>query len=113
MTFELDHSTEPPRITANGKPVPYETFVSFFVKYIGLSANGYDAVARTGTTQAGAQTTGFKTTYLDGQTTQVRLLERDAGSKYIQVNDQASFYISNEKVELLIDRLDAALAAGK
>ena len=69
---------------------------------------GYDAAAK-----PGEQTLALKTTYLDGQTTQVRLLERDAGSKYIQVNDQASFYLSDEKVGLLLDRLDAALAAGQ
>ena len=108
MTFELDHSTEPPRVTANGKPVPYETFVSFFVKYIGLNADGYDAAAT-----PGEQTLALKTTYLDGQTAQARLLERDAGSKYIQVNDQAGFYLSDDKVALLRDRLDAALAAGQ
>jgi hypothetical protein len=111
VTFELDHTTDPPGVTANGKPVPYESFVSFFVKYIGLSADGHDATPAPSAAKPGAQTAAFKTTYLDGKTSQARLLERDAGSKYIQVNNQASFYLSDEKVGLLLDRLDAALAA--
>ena len=106
VTFELDHTTDPPGVTANGKPVPYESFVSFFVKYIGLSAEGYDAESK-----PGKETATLTTTYRDGKTSQARLLERDAGSKYIQVNDQASFYLSDEKVGLLLDRLDAAVAA--
>jgi hypothetical protein len=106
--FELDHSADPPRVTANGKPVSYEEFVSLFVKYVGLSADGHDSAAK-----PGEESLTLKTTYLDGQTAQVRLLERDAGSKYMQVNDQASFYLSDQKVGLLLDRLDAAIAAGQ
>ena len=106
VKFDLDHTTNPPSVTANGKPVSYEDFVSLFVKYIGLTADGYDATAK-----PGAQTLGLTTTYVDGRSVQVRLLERDAASKYIQVNDQASFYLSDEKVRLVLDRLDSTLAA--
>jgi hypothetical protein len=106
--FVLDHGTEQPTISANGKTVPYEDFVSLFVKYIGLAADGFDAEARPGT-----ETLKLTTTYLDGSTAQVALLERDTGSKYMQANGQAGFYLSDEKVGRLLDRLDAALAAGQ
>lgn len=106
VTFALDHKTQPPAITADGKPVPYAAFVSFFVKYIALSADGHDAAANPGTAVL-----TLKTTYVDGQARQVILLERDAGSKYMQVDGEASFYVSDETVTLLLDRLDQALAA--
>ncbi len=105
VTFKLDHATDPPGVTANGKAVPYESFVSLFVKYIGLSAEGYDAGPK-----PGQPTVTLTTTYTDGNTTQVKLLERDAGSRYMETGGQASFYLSEDKVKLLMDRLDAALA---
>ena len=108
VMFELDHSTQPPRITSGSKLIPYEAFVSFFVKYITLSADGYDGAAK-----PGAQTLALKTTYLDGRAAQVRLLAREDGGQYLQVEDQATFYLSDEGVMLLLDRLDAALAAGQ
>lgn len=111
VQFALDHSADPPAITANGKPIPYEDFVSFFVKYIGLSADGYDLSANAGASEPGAVALTLTTTYLDGKTTHARLLERDASSKYISVDNQAAFYLSKEKVGVLLDRLDAALAA--
>ena len=106
VTFELDHTANPPAITANGKPVAYEDFVSFFVKYIGLAADGFDPAPK-----PGPETLKLKTTYVDGKTSEVRLLERDAGSEYLQVGDQTGFYLSKEKVGLLLDRLDRALAS--
>lgn len=105
VTFKLDHATDPPVVTANDRPVSYEAFVSFFVKYIGLSADGHDVEPR-----PGKQTVALTTTYLDGTTSQVTLHERDGGSMYMKVADQGSFHLSNEKVGLLLDRLDAALA---
>jgi hypothetical protein len=106
--FDLDQSTQPPRITSNSKEIPYEAFVSFFVKYLSLSADGYESV-----TKPGEETLLFKTTYLDGQTTEVRLLERDADSFYLQVDGQTGFYLSNKKVDMLLDRLNAAIGASR
>ena len=108
VTFELDHRTQPLRVTAGSKTIPYETFVSFFVKYITLAADGYD-----GTAKPGAQTLALKTTYLDGRAAQVSLLAREAGGQYLQVDGQARFYLSDARVMQLLDRLDAALAAGQ
>ena len=99
---------QPPRITSNSEEIPYEAFVSFFVKYLSLSADGYESV-----TKPGEETLLFKTTYLDGQTTEVRLLERDADSFYLQVGGQTGFYLSNKKVNLLLDRLNAATGAAR
>jgi hypothetical protein len=96
-------------VKTNGRAVSYEAFVSFFVKYIGLSADGYDANALGG----GAPTLALETTYADGQATQVTLLERDGGSKYIQVDQEAGFYLADDQVVLLLDRLDKALAAAQ
>ncbi|MGZ9235197.1 MAG: hypothetical protein ACXW4E_06700, partial [Anaerolineales bacterium] len=104
--FELDHSVEPPRITSNDREIPYDVFISFFVKYLALSADGFEDDA-----QAGEETLVLETTYLDGRTARVRLLERDAGSLYLQVDDRMGFYLSNEKVNLLLDRLNAAVNA--
>lgn len=104
--FELDHSVEPPRITSNGREVPYEVFISLFVKYLTLSADGYESDA-----QADKETLALETTYLDGRTVRVRLLERDASSQYLQVDDRMGFYLSNEKMNLLLDRLNAAVDA--
>ena len=107
-TFELDHSVQPPRITSNGREIPYEAFVSFFVKYLTLSADGYESA-----TQFGEETLALKTTYLDGQTLQVRLFERDESSHYLQVDERIGFYLSDEKVKLMFDRLNAAIVAAQ
>jgi len=106
--FDLDQSAQPPHITSNNKEIPYEAFVSFFVKYLSLSADGYESV-----TKPGEETLLFKTTYLDGQTTEVRLLERDADSFYLRVGGQTGFYLSNKKVDMLLDRLNAAIGASR
>ena len=104
VTFELDHRPIRRRSPRTEDRSRTKSSCRFFVKYIGLAADGFDPAPK-----PGPETLTLKTTYLDGKTTEVRLLERDAGSKYIQVNDQASFYLSNEKVGLLLDRLDAPL----
>jgi hypothetical protein len=108
VTFTLDHATDPPGVTANGRPVPYDAFVSLFVRYIALSADGFDSVAR-----PGAATLSLTTTYLDGQTTRAELLARDSDTKYLRASDREGFYLSDKKAQALLDKMQAALGAGE
>ncbi len=107
-TFGLDHSTTPPRITANGIELEYSDFVSFFVKYIGLSADGYDEK-----TQAGAAYMTLTTTFHDGSMKMLTLRERDANSFFMDMDGQAEFFAGTEQVKQLVYLLEAALASKK
>lgn len=108
VLFELDHATQPPLITANGTAVAYEDFLSFFIRYIGLSAGGHDPQSA-----AGSAEMTLTTTYNDGTTKRVSLLDRDTSTLFIEDEDETVFYIDREKIAQLIYRLEVALGGGE
>jgi len=95
-------------VTANGTPIPYDAFVSFFVSYIGLSAEGYNPAGR-----PGPEVMRLTTTFVDGASKTVRLLARDDTSLYMELDGKTEFYLSREAAQQMIARLEAALAATK
>jgi Domain of unknown function (DUF4340) len=107
-TFEVDHSVDPPRIMGNGSEIAYSEFVSFFVKYITLSADGHDAGGK-----AGAAYMTLTTTCTDGSTQTLTLENRDANTFYMKVAGKAEFFMNKEGVTQLVYFLETALAAKK
>ena len=95
-------------VTANGTPIPYDAFVSFFVSYIGLSAEGYDPAGR-----PGPEVMRLTTTFVDGRSQTMRLLARDDASLYMELDGKTEFYLSREAAQQMIARLEAALATTK
>jgi hypothetical protein len=108
VQLALDHTSDPVGISANSARVPYEAFISFFVKYIGLSADGFDPVPAG---QAGAPEMVLTTTFRDNTSKTLRLLKRDDASLYMDLDGKTQFYLSRDKMVLLITRLETALAA--
>jgi hypothetical protein len=108
VRLEVDHSKAPVAITSNKAEIPYGEFISFFVAYLNLSADGFDSTGK-----AGAQEMVFTTTFTDNSSKTLRLLNRDAASLYMGIDGKTEFYLSREKVAQLFDRLETALAASK
>lgn len=106
-TFEVDHSVDPPRIMGNGSEIAYSEFVSFFVKYIGLSADGHDAGGK------GAAYMTLTTTLTDGSTQTLTLENRDANTLYMNIAGRAEFFVNKEGVTQVVYFLETALAAKK
>jgi hypothetical protein len=108
MVIEIDQATTPPRISAGGQELVLEDFISFFVKYSGLSADGYQVGQ-----PAGDPVLTLKSTYGDGSSQMLRLMPRDDSSYFMETNGKTEFFLSKEKVSLLLDRLDQAIHSGK
>jgi hypothetical protein len=106
--FEIDGSVTPPLITSDGKNIPYEDFVSLFVKYIMLSADGHDLAGK-----PGEQYMLLKTTLHDGSTRMLRLFKRDKASFYLEIDGKTEFFLNGEKVKQLIYQIDRSMAAKK
>ena len=107
-TFILDHSKDPVAITLSGKEVTYDDFVSLFVKYITLSADGYDTQ-----TQPGSKYLSLTTTYTDRSTMSINLLQRDESSYFMEISGKPIFFIYKDKVDQFLNRWDSELAALK
>jgi hypothetical protein len=103
-TIDIDHAADPPIIRSNGQVLEYEKFVSFFVKYIGLSANGYNQTKFTGQP---AMT--LTTTFSNGQKATLRLYTRDANSFYMVTEDNSHYYVNKDKVDLMMERLQDSI----
>jgi hypothetical protein len=101
-TYKLDHTKSPIEITLSGKNIPYEDFVTLFVKYTGLSADGYDDK-----TEPGPTFLTLTTTYVDGTKESVNLYERSADSYYIESSEYKNLYIDKEQVDRLITSWEA------
>jgi hypothetical protein len=106
LDFQLDSTVEPIRVTAGGQDVVYEDFLSFFVKYITLSADGYDPRSK-----AGSEYLVLSTTLINGGKQQLRLLNRDEDTLFMEIDGETNFFISKEKVLQLMDRLESVFAA--
>jgi hypothetical protein len=106
--FEIDNSTNPPLITSDGKDVPYDEFISLFVKYTKLSADGRDQ-----TSKPGEQYMLLKTTLNDGSSRMLKLFKRDKESFYMQIDGKMEFFLNEEKVKQLIYQIDRSMAAKK
>lgn len=106
ITFVIDHSVDPPQISLNGGQVPYDRFVSFFVKYITMNASGYDPSG-----QPLEQVMRLTTTYIDGTTQSVKLLGRNETTLYLEINGNADFYVTQAEITQLTDYLIAAVNA--
>ena len=103
-SFDIDHATEPPIIRSFGQELDYEKFISFFVKYINLSADGYDQ-----NTHSGQPYMTLKTTYSNGQNAVLQLYSRDSDSFYMATEDNSKFFIHKERVNLLMERIKEVL----
>jgi len=106
--FEIDGSATPPLITSDGKDIPYDEFVSLFVKYIMLSADGRDQTGK-----PGEQYMLLKTTLHDGSSRMLKLFKRDKESFYMQIDGKTEFFLNEEKVKQLIYQIDRSMAAKK
>jgi hypothetical protein len=107
-TLKLDQSRNPPIITLEGNEIPYSDFLSFFIKYTGLSAEGNDPE-----TKVGELIFALKTTHFDGSTQQLKLFDRDENSVFMDFNGEAHFYMNIEQIKQLLYHLDIAKAANK
>lgn len=103
-TVDIDHSADLSIIRSNGKVLNYEKFVSFFVRYIGLSANGYDQ-----TTFTGQPSMTLTTTLINGQKAMLRLYTRDANSFYMVAEDNSHYFVNKDKVDLMMERLQDSI----
>jgi hypothetical protein len=104
ITLDIDHAADPPIISSNGQILEYEKFVSFFVKYISLSANGYDPNKFTGQPYM-----TMTTTINNGQKVTLRLYIRDSSSYYMVTDDNSRFFVNKDKVDLMMERLQNSL----
>ena len=103
-SIDIDPSADPPVIHSNGQVLDYENFLSFFVKYIGLSANGYDQ-----NTFTGQPYMTLTTTFTNGQKAVLRLYTRDSDSFYMVTEDNSHYFVNKDKVDLMIKRLQDSL----
>ena len=99
--FTLDHSLTPIKVNASGREANYEDFVSLFVSYISLSADGFDD-----NNQPGEKYLSLITTKLDGSEISVNLLGRDESSYFIDFSGSTRYFINKDKVEKLLYRLE-------
>ena len=104
-TFKLDHSKSPIEVTLSGVQIPYEDFISLFVNYVGLSADGYDD-----TTKPGQNSFTLSTTFLDGSKESINLLVRTSDSYFIESVENKEFYIDKEQVDEMINSWASILA---
>jgi hypothetical protein len=108
VAIDIDQSTTPPRISTSGQELVLEDFISFFVKYSGLSADGHQVGQ-----PSGDPVLTLKSTYGDGSSQILRLRPRDDSSYFMETNGKTEFFLSKEKVSLLLDRLNQAIHSGK
>jgi len=104
-TFKLDHSKSPVAITLSGVQIQYEDFVSLFVDYVGLSADGFD-----NETKPGSSFLTLSTIYLDGSKSSLNLLERSSDSYFIDSIKYKEFYIDKQQVDELMNTWETILA---
>lgn len=107
-TLDINHSLNPPQISLSGSEIPYSEFITFFIKYIDLSADGYDPAGK-----AGALNMVLTTSYVDGSTRELKLYDRDENSVFMELNGKTQFFMSKEQIKQLLYCLDVALAAKK
>jgi hypothetical protein len=105
-TFKLDHSKSPVEVTLSGAQVSYEDFTSFFVNYVGLSADGHDSK-----TKPGSKFVTLTTTYLDGSKESINLQVRNSDSYFIDSSEYKEFYIDKAQVDEMINSLETLLAS--
>jgi len=103
-TFIVDHTKSPLEITLSGKTIPYEDFVTLFVKYTSLSSDGYDDKTKPGPTFL-----TLTTTYVDGSKESATLLKRSIDSYFIETNDNKDFFIDKVQVDQLITSWETLL----
>jgi hypothetical protein len=106
LDFQLDTTVEPVKVTSGARDVLYEEFLSFFVKYITLSADGYDPRSKPGT-----EYLVLSTTFINGSKQQLRLLNRDEETLFMEIDGETKFFVSKEKVMQLMYRLESVSAA--
>ncbi len=99
--FQLDHNGDNTQITVDNRVLRTEEFSSIFVKYTGLIADGYDSAPQ----QAGKVMARFQSTYLDGTTVVLELLQRDEDSYYMCIDGVTQYILKAEKLQQLLYRL--------
>jgi hypothetical protein len=106
LDFQLDTTSVPMKVMIDEQEVAYDKFLSFFVKYITLSADGYDPISK-----AGTEYLVLSTTFNDGSTLKLRLLHRDEETLFMEIDGKTEYFISREKVLQLMHRLESVSAA--
>ena len=101
-SFALDHTTDPIKIKLVDKQVPYEDFITFFVKFTNLSADGYDEVSTPGSVFL-----NLTTTSIDGSKKVLIIKERDEKSYYMEITGKTTYYVNKEEIDQLLYRLEA------
>lgn len=104
-TLQINHGQNPVTVTVDGVEISAEAFYSFFVKYIGLSANGFDQQ-----NQPGEEFLRLKTTFLDGSTQSLNLRKRTDTSYFMDFQGENGYYINSDDVDQLVGRWDALLS---
>ncbi len=102
--FELDHATDPITILVDEKRVSYEDFVSLYVKFSNLSADGYELGSHPGDTYL-----TLTTTKIDGTSTTMSIKYRDDNSFFLDISGNTDFYINKEEIDQLLFRWETAL----
>jgi hypothetical protein len=102
--FELDHSTDPITILVDEKRVSYEDFISLYVKFSNLSADGYELGSHPGDTYL-----TLTTTKIDGTSTTMSIKYRDDNSFFLDISGNTDFYINKEEIDQLLFRWETAL----
>jgi hypothetical protein len=103
ISMEIDHSSDPPKFYFGASELLNDLFISFFVRYSGLSADGFHQQNSLINPQI-----VMTTTYVDGKIDEVKLFYRNSESYFIESNGQSNYFVKKEKVEELLKRLEKA-----
>ena len=98
--FEADSATETARL--NGRLIAYEDYMRVFYRYIMVMAEGRDQQGA-----PGKQAAVLTTVYGDGVRTQVKLLERDDATYFMEMGGEAVYYLPKTQIDDLMERVYA------
>ena len=102
--FALDHTTDQIKIKLADKQVPYEDFITFFVKFTNISADGYDEVS-----MPGSVFLNLTTTSIDGSKKVLIIKERDENSYFMEITGKTTYYVNKEEIDQLLYRLESVI----
>lgn len=103
--YEIGIDAENEIFTCNGKMLDKEKFYSFFVSYMGMNASGGIGENES---DSGDVVAELKSTFKDGSSMVLTLTGRDEATSTMWVNNSESgFYLNNEKLVILYDKLTA------
>lgn len=102
--FVMEHNGDDTIIKLNGATIPYSTFVSVYIKYLALNADGYDTEPASSADCKAV----FTTTLLNGEKVELFLFWRDADTMYMLIDGKMNFYMQESSLAELLYRLQSA-----